>query len=125
MSQTVPIENYQDLVDTAQASLMQITQQCKLMVILMDTAGIQIPHFNKTDAWMRDFQVNADRLFAKEKPWVKAGQKNLSVVVKELLLYLSKRNGTKQDASMLDVFGTAADTDPSPAKVKVARATPQ
>lgn len=43
MTQTLPIENYQDLVDTASESLMQISQQCKLMVVLMDATGIQCP----------------------------------------------------------------------------------
>lgn len=79
----------------------QITEQCKLMVVLMDATGIRIPHFNKNDAWLVSFEINAERLFEKEKPWVRDGKKNLSKVVKSMLHYLIKRNdGEKSDFNL-------------------------
>lgn len=59
----------------------------------MDATGIRIPHFSKNDAWLVSFEINAERLFEKEKPWVRDGKKNLSKVVKSMLHYLIKRNG--------------------------------
>jgi hypothetical protein len=90
--QTVPTENYQELVDIAELSLMQITEQCKLMVVLLDSASIQVPQLQEDGVWLTTFRKNADSLFEREKPWIKHDRKNLSTVVKELYLYLNKRS---------------------------------
>jgi len=58
------------------------------MLVLMDATGIQCPQFQEGSLWLKDFNQNCDKLFAKEKPWIQAGKKNLSIVAKELLLYL-------------------------------------
>lgn len=115
MSQTLPIENYQDLVDTAHESLMQIATQCKLMLVLLDSTGIQVPQFVNNSDWMKDFNRNCEKLFAKEKPWVKAGRKNLSKVAKELLLYLSARAEKKTVAlDFMGMGGTQVKKEPTP-----------
>lgn len=89
--QTVPTENYFELVDTAEEALMQISEQLKVMTITMDAVGFEVPHFKSDDKWLKDFKENSERLFLMEKPWIKAGQKNLSSVVKGLYLFLMKR----------------------------------
>jgi hypothetical protein len=54
--QTLPTENYYELVDVASLSLVQITEQCKLMVVLLDSANIQVPQMQEDDGWLATFR---------------------------------------------------------------------
>lgn len=46
-------------MDEGQEALKQIAEQCKLMTVVMDGAGIQVPNINKGEKWMEDFKKNA------------------------------------------------------------------
>lgn len=70
------------------------------MTDILDNNEIDIPDFNNKDKWMLDFRKNADALFEKEKAWVAPGKKNLSIVVKDMLLYLNKRATARGDAML-------------------------
>lgn len=65
------------------------------MVVLLDSASIQVPQLQEDGVWLTTFRQNADLLFEREKPWIRHGRKNLSTVVKELYLYLNQRSAKK------------------------------